>query len=437
MAEAAIPEIGGIGAAAPTESIAVRHVTAAVIGNALECYDFIVYAFFAVQIGRTFFPAHTAFMSLMLSLATFGAGFATRPLGALVLGAYGDRVGRKPAMLLSFALMGLAILGMAATPSYARIGVAAPILMLVARLAQGFALGGEIGTTTTYLVEAAPAGQRGLYGAWQIASQGLASLAAGLVGVGLSNSLGAQDLATWGWRIAFLIGASVLPIGLIIRRNLPETLHRPEAGEVAATPSLATFIRHGRIITLGLLIVMGTTVHFYVMSYMTTYASAVLGMKANLAFAATAVFGAVGVVFSLLGGAASDRIGRWPVMVWPRVVLIAVIYPAFWLMAHYRDGLSLLGGAAVLTALGQFSVGTALVSLTEGLPKAIRCTAVSVLYAVATALFGSTTQPAVTWLIHATGDVLAPAWYLMGATALATAAMAMMKETAPGARNRP
>ena len=202
-------------------AITPRQVTAAVVGNALEFYDFTTYAYFAVQIGHAFFPGRSAFESLMLSLATFGAGFFSRPVGAIVIGSLADRVGRRPAMLLSFGLMGLAILGLALTPSYRQIGLAAPLLALSFRLLQGFALGGEVGPTTAFLIESAPPGRRGLYGAWQGASQGVATLFGGLIGVGLSTHLNAHDLDAWGWRIAFLIGALVLPLGLIIRRNLP------------------------------------------------------------------------------------------------------------------------------------------------------------------------------------------------------------------------
>ena len=148
-----------------------RHVAAAVIGNALEFYDFVTYAFFAVQLGHTFFPSHDAYASLMLSLGTFGAGFAMRPLGGVVLGRYADKVGRRPAMLLSFGLMGGAILAVALIPSYAAIGVAAPVLVVLARMVQGFALGGEVGSSTAYLVEAAPVYERGFYAAWQGGSQ--------------------------------------------------------------------------------------------------------------------------------------------------------------------------------------------------------------------------------------------------------------------------
>jgi len=408
--------------------IARRHITAAVIGNALECYDFLTYAFFAAQIGRVFYPTQTPFISLMLSLATFGAGFVSRPLGAVLLGAYADRIGRKPAMLASFGMMGGAIVVMALTPGYAQIGVAAPLIMVAARLIQGLAIGGEIGTTTTYLVEAAAANRRGFSAAWQYAGQGMAALVAGVLGVVLANSISPGALQNWGWRLAFLIGAAVLPIGLWIRRDLPETLHRTEPGP-GATPG--GFLTHARTIVLGLVIIMSTSIHFYVLNFMTTYAASVLHMKANLSFAAPAVFGVSTIVFSLTGGALSDRFGRRPMMIWPRVALLAAIYPAYALIAHVRDAASLLTATLVLTMLGQLSGAASLTAVTESLPKPIRGTSLAVLYATATAIFGGTTQPLITWLIHRTGDVLWPGWYLMIATAIGLGAMLLMRESAP------
>ena len=414
--------------AAIRPAVARRHITAAVIGNALECYDFLTYAFFATAIGRIFYPTHTPFVGLMLSLATFGAGFVSRPLGAVALGALADRVGRKPAMLSSFALMGLAILTMAVTPGYAQIGAAAPAIMVAARLVQGLAIGGEIGVTTTYLVEAAAPGRRGFNAAWQYAGQGMAALVAGMLGVVLANTLSPPALQQWGWRLAFLLGAAVLPVGLWIRRDLPETLHHPEP---EAAIGRGGWFSQARTISLGLVIIMSTSIHFYVLNFMTTYAATVLHMKANLSFAAPAVFGVATIIFSLTGGALSDRFGRRPLMIWPRLILLAAIYPAYAWIAHERDAASLLTATFVLTMLGQLSGAASLVAVTESLPKAIRGVSLAILYASATAVFGGTTQPTITWLIHQSGDVLWPGWYLMIATAIGLGAMMLMKESAP------
>ena len=415
--------------------VPARHVAAAVIGNALECYDFIVYSYFAVQIGRAFFPTHSAFSSLMLSLGAFGAGFFSRPLGAVVIGRLGDRVGRKPAMLLSFMLMGASMLTMAATPTYAQIGLMAPLMVLAARLTQGFAMGGDIGSTTTFLLEAAPADQRGLSTAWQLGTQGVATVASGLVGLTISHLFGAEGLQAWGWRAAFLLGALILPFGLILRRGLPETLETTlEAA--AATPIRALLVQHGRLIGLSFLIIGNINVSYYVLGYMTTYAVTTLGMAPAAAFGAPIVFGACTLAFSLAGGALSDRIGRKPVMIWPRMALLLVAYPAYLLLAKGRDPASLMIVTAVLAALSQMAGAGALVAVTEALPVKARCLALSVIYALAAAVFGGLTQPALAWLLHNTKGGLAPAYLLMAVTVVGLAAMIAMPETAPGRAKR-
>ena len=406
------------------------------VGNALEFYDFTTYAFFAVQIGHAFFPARTPFISLMLSLATFGVGFVSRPVGAWVIGRYGDRAGRKPAMLISFALMGASILVLALTPSYASIGVAAPAIVLIVRLVQGFALGGDVGPTTAFLLEAAPTGRRGLFGGGQIGSQGVATLTAGLVGVVLSALLDPSALEAWGWRAAMLLGAVILPFGLAIRMSLPETM--PKAQDVASSVSVAkgpdaTGPGAGqlRLILCGLGALGSATIATYVMNYMTTYAAATLHMKAGPAFSATVVVGLCTAVFSVLGGALSDRFGRRALMIGPRAVLLVAIIPAFmWVIAR-RDPTALLGATALLVALSALSATPVLVCLAEALPGRSRSGAVGAIYAVAIAVFGGTTQLVIAWLIQATGQEIAPAWYLAGATAVGLVAAAMMPETAP------
>src|SRR5579875_3122159 len=198
-------------------------VFACVLGNALEFYDFTTYTFFAVEIGRSFFPSHDPVISLLTSVATFGVGFATRPLGGLVIGAFADHAGRKPAMMLTIALMAIGMLLLALTPPFATIGYAAPAIVVGARLLQGFALGGEVGPATSYLVEVAPPDRRGRLASWQIASQGTALLAAGVIGFTVAHLLSPQAMTLWGWRIAFLLGLTIVPGGLYIRRRLPET----------------------------------------------------------------------------------------------------------------------------------------------------------------------------------------------------------------------
>jgi MFS family permease len=411
-------------------AITTRQVTAAVIGNALEFYDFTTYAYFAVQIGHAFFPNHSPFISLILSLATFGAGFILRPVGSLVLGHYADRHGRRPAMLISFALMGVGIVGLALTPSFAMIGPLAPILVVSWRLCQGFALGGEVGPTTAYLIEAAPPRHRALYAAWQAGSQNLAAIVGGSAGVILSLLIGAADLDAWGWRLAFGIGALILPVGLILRRDLPETLHRPEP-VTHHQPPLTTLRAHARIISLGLALIAAATVSTYAMTYMTIYARETLRMGAAISLAAPIVNGAAGVLLGLAGGFLSDRIGRRAMLIWPRVFFLLALWPTFYLMARDRDGATLLIGVAILSGTSALTTASVFAAISESLRKEVRGLALGGVYAIAVAVFGGTTQPAITWLIHITGNPLSPAWYVIGFAAAGLIASLLIRETAP------
>jgi MFS family permease len=425
-----------------------RHVAAAVIGNALEFYDFTTYATFAISLGHAFFPqslAGSEFGSLMYSLFTFGAGFALRPVGGIVLGHYADRVGRRPAMLVSFTIMALAILSLALIPSYSTIGFLAPLLAIAARLTQGFALGGEVGPTTAYLVESAPRNLRGLYASWQSASQSMASMFGGLVGFTLAQTLSDADLDAYGWRIAFLLGALTLPFGLYIRRSLPETLHAPAHDDVDYDPDAphlsglarvgAVFARiasdHRRAIILGLFILIGGTVATYVLNYMTTFARTTLHMGAAPSFAATLVNGAVGMIASLAGGLLSDRVGRRAVMVVSRALFLVLAYPIFLMIVDERSTFALLFGVGVLSVLLNVSTGAFYVAFTEVLPKRVRGSVFATVYAVAIAVFGGTTQAFIAWLIEVTGNPMAPAWYLLVTSVGALVAMWMMRETAP------
>ena len=409
--------------------ISTRQVAAVVVGNALEFYDFLTFAFFAIQIGDTFFPSESQGTRLLFTLATFGVGFLTRPLGALVIGGLGDRRGRKPAMLLSFSLMGLAMTGLALTPSYAAIGVAAPILVVLFRLVQGFALGGEIGPTTAYLVEAAPVHRRGFYVSLQSASADGAVLVAGLVGVLLARWMEPAALTAWGWRVAIILGAAIVPVGLLMRRTLVETLDLSTAREpVTHDPARRGLVRVG---VLGVLLLASATTANYVMNYMATYANATLHMEASVAFGATAIFGLCSVAIDLVSGWLSDQVGRKPVMLTAWVLLLCAVLPAFSFIARMRTTGALYGATALMSVLLAFGAAPIMTAITESFPPRVRSRAFAITYALAVALFGGTTQFVVTWLIDVTGNPLSPAWYIVGALAVGVAAMVTLEETAP------
>jgi MFS transporter, MHS family, citrate/tricarballylate:H+ symporter len=404
-----------------------RHIAAVVVGNALEFYDFLTYSFFAVYIGRTFFPSKDPAISLLASLGTFGVGFITRPIGGLVIGRMGDRMGRKPAMLLSFSLMGIAITGLALTPPHSMIGFAAPMLVILFRMLQGFALGGEVGPTTAFLLEAAPPERRGFYTSFQFWTQDVSVLISGLVGFILANSFNQEQLQDYGWRIAFLIGSLIVPFGLLMRRRLPETFHAAPSGAARRV----SFRPYLWVAALGLLLLASGTIGTYTTDYMTTYAIATLHMQANVAFAATIVVGLSGAIFDLVSGALSDRIGRKPMMLIPGLLLFLSILPAFHAITRYHTTAALLGATAVMSSLSCLAQGPTIIWLTESLPPAIRSSSLAVVYALAIAIFGGSTQYVITWLIRTTGHPVAPAWYWSAAAMMGLAAMAATRESAP------
>ena len=433
MADALADEI----AAAPVQAALVkRHVLAAVMGNALEFYDFITYAFFAIQIGHAFFPSGNAFSSLMLSLATFGAGFLTRPIGGLVLGAYADKVGRRSAMMVSYVMMGASITALALIPTYRTIGLLAPVLAVTARLVQGFSLGGEVGSNTAYLLEIAPPRRRGLVVAWQGASQEIAATTGSLVGLGLAALMPAAALDGYGWRIAFLLGALTVPFGLMLRRTMPETLHAPDADPPpagATTPGRAAL----RVALLGLLMLGGGTIGTYVLDYMTTFAQSALHMSAEVGFASTLGVNVVGVFAILAGGWASDRWGRRLIMIGPQIAYALCALPVFLLIAHLRTPFIVIAGPAFLAALSNFAGGAYYAALCESLPKAVRGRAFALMYALAIAVFGGTAQPLVTWLIHATERPEAAGAFLLFGALMTLTGMSLMRESAPVKRMIP
>lgn len=404
-----------------------RQVAAVVVGNALAFYDFLTYSFFAVQIGRTFFPAHSSYSTLFLSELLFGVGFFTRPLGAIVVGILGDRIGRRPTMVFSFALMGLAIVGLALTPSYRAIGIAAPILAVCFRLLQGFALGGEVGPATAFLLEAAPPYRRGFYTSLQFATQDFAVLCAGIAGFVLANALDARALDDWGWRVAFLIGAAVVPFGLVVRRSLPETLERAEPRSY----SFAGLRPYLRVAALGFVLLASMTITYYVIAYLTTYATSTLNMSLNIAFGATVVAGLCGVVFDVTSGALSDRYGRKPFMVGAGFLLVVSVYPAFFAIAFYRNAAALWGATAVIAICQSFFAPPILIGLTEALPRRIRSGGLAIVYALAVSGAGFATQAVVTRLIEVTKNPLAPAWLLSATIGIGFVAALLTRETAP------
>jgi MFS family permease len=411
----------------PTARVPMGIVAASVAGNALEFYDFVTYAFFAVYIGHAFFPASTPMGSLLLSVAVFGVGFVSRPLGGVLIGAFADRAGRKPAMLLTIGLITVGTLGLALTPSYDSIGMAAPIIVVLCRLVQGLALGGEVGPSTAFLIEAAPQGKRAIYASWQLASQGIATLVAGLFGVVVIGLLTPDQLQAWGWRVPFIAGLLLLPVAVYLRRSMPETLHAADVKPEHV--GLRGLAQYKGMIVLAILVVLVGTVSTYVGQYMTTYAITTLHFAPGIAMVATVAVGLATLVFSVIGGWLSDRYGRKPMMLWPRILTAVATVPLFLLLIAHPSVTVLLSVTVFLAALTAISGGASIVAIPELLPSGIRATGLSIAYAVGVALFGGSTQFIITWLIQATGNPAAPAWYVAGTSVITALAMMALPET--------
>jgi MFS family permease len=307
------------------------------------------------------------------------------------------------------------------TPAYASIGIAAPILVVLFRLLQGFALGGEVGPSTAFMLEAAPQEKRGLYVSLQATTQQAAILLSGLVGLTLSSLMSAAQLESWGWRIAMLIGASIVPFGLIMRRRLPESLAETSS---ARLPQLNR--REAWQALCGIFILAAITISTYIMTYMVTFAIRTLGLSSRIAFGATVTTALCGILFNPVGGWLSDRFGRKPVMLVSLALLLAVTLPSFMVMTALKTPAVVFASTALMGTFLALGTSTILVIVSENLPAASRSGGIAISYALAISIFGGSTQFIVTWLIGALNTPLAPAWYMSGAIVIGIIAMLAM-----------
>ena len=401
-------------------ALKARGVFAAVLGNGFEFFDFTVYATFLGMIGQAFFPSDNVLVSDLASAATFGAGFVARPLGGALIGAYGDRAGRKPAMTLSIGLMAIGSGIIAVTPGYATIGVWAPILLIVARLFQGFAVGGEVGPATMFLLEAAPRDRRMLFASWQLASQNLSSLLGGLIGLLLALALSQSSLNQWGWRVPFAFGVLIAPVGVYIRSHLVETLEKPQQMRArGATAIISAVIRSNwRGVLLGLALISGGTITQYFLITMTPYAIRTLHLPPSAAMLGAITLGITGCLGALAGGALADRWGLRPVVIAPRIVLMIVLFPVMKFLIANPSAATLILAIAILSLLHAASVGVVVALTPLIFPPEIRATGLALTYALGVAIFGGTATYVVTWLVGVTGDPLASTYHVLAANAV-------------------
>lgn len=333
-----------------------RAIAAICLGNALEFYDFLVYSMLATLMARLFFPfGDHPLIPLMLSLAVFGTGFVMRPLGGLVIGLYADRVGRKAAMRLTLWLMAIGSLLFTVAPTYAQAGLLGPAIVIAARLLQGFAVGGQIGTSTTMLMEYADKHSRGYYCSWQTFSQSLGILIGGLMVMGLSNLLSPEAMDSWGWRLVFAMGILGIPVSEYIRHRLEETVvHRQSLRSKPAlsrSGQVALLLQHPRQLLAGVLLVVGATVPIYTIQfYLANHAVGVLGMPLSVGAWAAICACLPPLLLSAHAGRLSDRIGRRKAIFWPLPVLLLAIYPAF-LLINQHPSISVLLSVVTLLCI--------------------------------------------------------------------------------------
>jgi len=388
-------------------------------GNFLEMYDFMVFGYYAAAIGNAFFPSGNPFLSLMLSLMTFGAGFLMRPLGAIVLGAYTDHHGRRAGLILTLTLMSVGIFSIACTPGYATIGLLAPLLVLIGRLLQGFSAGMELGGVSVYLSEIATPGHKGFYVSWQSGSQQVAVMFAALVGVVLSSILPPEKMTAWGWRVPLLLGCGIIPFLFRLRRSLQETdefvarKHRPTTSEI-----FRSLTANWAIVLVGMMMVTMTTVSFYLITaYTPTFGNSVLHLANIDTLVVTLCVGASNLFWLPVMGALSDRIGRRPLLLVFTILMLVTAYPVMLWLVREPTFSRLLAVELWLSFLYASYNGAMVVFLTEIMPVDVRTSGFSLAYSLATAVFGGFTPAISTYLIHLTGNRAIPGLWLSFAAA--------------------
>lgn len=411
----------------------LRTVIAASLVTGLEMFDLTVFGFFAVIIGDQFFPAKDPLTSLLWAVGTFGVGFFMRPLGAMMIGAYADRKGRRAALTRTCWMMALGTAALALCPPVAQIGVIAPLIVLAGRLLQGFAVGGDIGVAATFVMENSPVARRGYRVSWQLSSQGAAALTGATLGLALTSTMPADTLSAWGWRIPFLAGLLIAPVGLYLRRRLPETTPRA-AATVSASPLADLFRQHWKTIALAMLMIMGQSIPVYTIVYfMPSYVTRVMHMPAITGYVTSVASASLLVVIPPLAGGLIDRLPRRKLVALIASVCTACLaYPVFLLINRASGLLPILCGVALISIVVAFSAVAVTLLVLEAFPSPVRATGMAVSHALHVAIFGGTAQFVVTWLIRSTGNPMSAGWYVTLACAVSVVAVMVFREPQNG-----
>ncbi|WP_039875837.1 MFS transporter [Herbaspirillum frisingense] len=406
-----------------------RAIIATVIGNGLEWFDFTVYSFFAVIIAKLFFPTGNDLTSLLLAVATFGVGFFMRPVGGILLGIYADRVGRKAALSVTILLMAVGTTMIGLAPTYESIGLFAPLIIVVARLLQGFSAGGEMGSATAFLTEYAPERERAFYSSWIQASIGVAVLLGAAVGTFVTSSLSPEALSSWGWRLPFLLGIIIGPVGYYIRNHLEETPTFLEEKDKTDSPLKEVIRNFPRETSASFSMVILWTVCTYVLLfYMPTYSVKVLKLPQTTGFIAGMVGGLCIMVLAPIVGRMADRIGRRPLLSGSAALILVLAYPMFAYINSAPSLSTLLIFQLVFGTLIAAYTGPILAAFSELFPAKVLSTGLSVAYNLAVTIFGGFASFFITWLIAATGSTMAPAFYVMIAAAISFVGTRFVRE---------
>jgi MFS transporter, MHS family, proline/betaine transporter len=424
-------ELPGMSQAGPKEKSLTKLIVAVSVGNALEWYDISSYGYFAVYVSKAFFPNSDPAISLLLTFGTFGLAFLVRPIGGVVLGAYADRHGRKASLMISIVLMTIGTLLIAIMPTYETIGLLAPIAVLVARLVQGFSAGGEFGSSTAFLVEHMP-GRRGFIASWQFASQGLGQVLSSAFGVGLTTWLTAAEMSSWGWRIPFLFGILVGPVGIYIRNHLEDATAPPAAKHDSVVGKVFLEQKLRVVLAIGALAV--STAVNYLIIYMPTYVVKTLNLSPTVGYTATLVAAVAVTILTPIAGTVSDRIGRTTHMIAVGLVMLVSIFPAFLLLTRTPVPAVIVLAVLYLAALKAIYFGPLAALMSELFPPATRATGLGLSYNIGVTMFGGMGPVIMTWLggFALIGD-LAPGYYLTVVCVLSLWALITIKTTSADA----
>jgi MHS family proline/betaine transporter-like MFS transporter len=416
---------------AGSEKNITKLIVATSIGNALEWYDITIYGYFAVYVSKAFFPNDDQTTSLLLTFGTFGLAYLARPIGGVVLGAYADRYGRKASLLISIVLMTIGTFAVAVMPTFATIGIFAPIAVLLARLVQGFSAGGEFGSSTAFLVEHRP-DRRGFIASWQFASQGLSNLLASTFGVVLTGWMAPADLNSWGWRIPFLFGVLIGPIGIYIRNHLEDATAPPAA---QTSPVREIFLNQKSRVLLGIGALAISTAVNYLIIYMPTYVVKNFNLPPVTGFTATFVGGIMVTLLTPFAGMLSDRIGRTRHMIAANILLLFSVFPMFLLITKDPVPAVIVFVVFVLSTLKALYYGPLAALMAELLPPATRATGLGLGYNIGVTLFGGMGPATMTWLggFALIGD-LAPGYYLTAVAILSLGTLLTIHATSAAPR---